>query len=66
MRKVIIIDKNRIGIFDLCSMGVEPGSEGDQKLSYDLSIRADTVIESKTAVKKIVNIIKRRRKYEGK
>lgn len=66
MRKVIIIDNNRIGLFDLCSMGVEPGSEAEAKLRYDLNIRADEVLESKTLVKRIEKAIRRRRKYEGK
>ena len=66
MRKVIIIDNNRIGLFDLCSMGVEPGSEAEEKLRYDLNIRADEVLESKTLVKRIEKAIRRRRKYEGK
>ena len=66
MRKVIIIDNNRIGLFDLISMGIQPGSEADQKLQYDLSIRADEVLESKTLVKRIDKIIRRRKKYEGK
>lgn len=64
MRKVIIIDNNRIGLFDLLSMGVDPGSEGDEKLRYELNIRADEVIESKSLVKKIGTAIRRRRKYE--
>ena len=63
MRKVIIIDNNRIGLFDLLSMGVDPGSEGDKKLRYELNIRADEVIESKSLVKKIGKAIRRRREY---
>ena len=63
MRKVIIIDKNRVGLFDLCSMGIDPGSEGDKKLRYELNIRADEVIESKSLVKKIGKAIRRRREY---
>lgn len=66
MRKVIIIDNNRIGLFDLCSMGVEPGSEAEAKLRYNLNIRADEVLESKSLVRKIGKAIRRRRKYEGK
>lgn len=66
MRKVIIIDNNRIGIFDLCSMATDPGSEAETKLRYDLNIRADEVLESKTLVKRIEKAIRRRRKYEGK
>ena len=65
MRKVIIIDNNRVGLFDLCSMGIDPGSEADRKLKYDLSIRADDVIESKTLVRKIEKAIRRRRKYDN-
>lgn len=33
MRKVI--DNNRVGLFDLCSMGIDPGSEADRKLKYE-------------------------------
>lgn len=66
MRKVIIIDNNRIGLFDLCSMNVESASMGDEKLSYELSIRADTVIESKSLVRKILQKIQMRMKYERK
>lgn len=63
-RKVIIIDNDRIGLFDLCSIGVDPGSEGEAKLRYDLTIRYDEVIEGKRPIRKIINIIKLRRKYE--
>lgn len=66
MRKVIIIDNNRVGLFNLCSMEINQGSEADQKLKYDLSIRADDVIVSNTLVRKIDKAIRRRRKYEGK
>lgn len=66
MRKVIIIDNNRVGLFNLCSMGIDPGSEADQKLKYDLSIRADEVLESKTLVKRIEKAIRRRREYASK
>lgn len=65
MRKVIIIDNNRVGLFDLCSMKIDPGSEADRKLKYDLSIRADDVLESKTLVRKIKKIIERRKKYDS-
>ena len=65
MRKVIIIDNNRVGLFDLYSMRIDPGSEADRKLKYDLSIRADDVIESKTLVRKIEKAIMRRRKYDN-
>ena len=65
-RKVIIIDKDRIGIFDLKYMKTNEGSLGDTKLSYDLKIKADTVLESRNLKKKIENLILRRRKYEEK
>lgn len=65
-RKVIIIDKDRIGIFDLKYMKTDEGSLGDTKLSYDLEIKADTVLESRNLRKKIEKLILRRRKYEGK
>lgn len=64
MRKVIIIDNNRVGLFDLCSMGIDPGSEADTKLRYDLNIRADEVLESKSLVRRIEKIIRMRKKYE--
>ena len=64
-RKVIIIDKDR-GIFDLKYMKTNEGSLGDTKLSYDLEIKADTVLESRNLRKKIENLILRRRKYEEK
>lgn len=38
MRKVIIIDNNRVGLFDLCSMSIDSSSEADLKLRYDLNI----------------------------
>lgn len=65
MRKVIIIDNNRVGIFDLLSMGVVPSSEGERKLEYDLNIRYDEVIESKSLVRKIGKAIRIRRRYEA-
>lgn len=65
-RKVIIIDNDRIGLFDLCSMGIDPGSEGDAKLRYDLTIRYDEVIEGKRPIRKIEKIIERRRRYENR
>lgn len=64
MRKVIIIDNNRIGLFDLCSMTIDSSSEAESKLKYDLNIRADEVLQSKTLVRKIEKSIKRRKKYE--
>ena len=65
-RKVIIIDKDRIGIFDLKKMEVDKGSLGDPKLSYELDIKQDTVLKSRNLRKKIEKLIQRRRKYEGK
>lgn len=65
-RKVIIIDKDRIGIFDLKRMGVDKGSLGDLKLSYELDIKQDTVLKSRNLRKNIEHLIQRRRKYEGK
>ena len=65
-RKVIIIDKDRIGIFDLKYMKTDERSLGDTKLSYDLEIKADTVLESRNLRKKIEKLILRRRKYERK
>ena len=65
-RKVIIIDKNRIGLFDLCSMKVDESSLDKSKLNYELNIRQDVVLESKTLKRKIEQLITRRRKYENK
>ena len=65
-RKVIIIDKNRIGIFDLCSMEIDKRSLGNTKINYELNIRQDTVLDSKRLKRKIEQLIKRRRKYENK
>ena len=53
MRKVIIIDNNRIGLFDLCNMSIDQSSEAERKLRYDLNIKSDTVLTSKTLVRKI-------------
>lgn len=67
MRKVIIIDKGRIGLFNLCGMVIDPASEPDKKVMYyDLCIEGDEVIESKSLVRKIEKAIRRRIKYEGK
>lgn len=66
MRKVIIIDNDRIGTFDLCSMNVERASSADEKLRYELSIRSDEVIRSKRLVNKILMQIRRRIKFEGR
>ena len=65
-RKVIIIDKNRIGVFDLCSMEIDKGSLGNTKINYELNIRQDTVLDSKRLKRKIEQLIKGRRKYENK
>lgn len=65
-RKVIIIDKNRIGLFDLCSMKIDDSSLDRTRLNYELNIRQDTVLESKTLKRKIDKIITQRRKYENK
>lgn len=65
-RQVIIIDKNRLGIFNLKSMAVNQGSLGDFNISYELEIEADTVLNSKNIKRKIEKIIQRRRKYEKK
>ena len=65
-RKVIIIDKNRIGLFDLCSMKIDDSSLDRTRLNYELDIRQDTVLESKTLKRKIDKVITRRRKYENK
>lgn len=65
-RKVIIIDKNRIGLFDLCSMKIDESSIDKIKINYELEIRQDTVLESKTLKRKIEKLITQRRKYENK
>ena len=65
-RKVIIIDKNRIGLFDLCSMKINESSLDRVKINYELDIRQDTVLESKTLKRKIDKLITQRRKYENK
>lgn len=65
-RKVIIIDKNRIGLFDLCSMKIDESSIDRVKINYELEIRQDTVLESKTLKRKIDKLITQRRKYENK
>lgn len=66
MRKVIIIDNDRVGLFDLYSMAIDSGSEAEQKLRYDLNIKSDEVLQSKGLVKKIIKLIKRRMSYERK
>lgn len=65
-RKVIIIDKNRIGLFDLRSMKIDESSLDRIKINYELEIRQDTVLESKTLKRKIEKLITQRRKYENK
>lgn len=65
-RKVIIIDKNRIGLFDLCNMKIDESSLDKTKLNYELDIRQDTVLKSKTLKRKIDKLITRRRNYENK
>lgn len=64
MRKVIIIDNNRVGLFDLHTMDVDNSSLLNRKLSYDLNIIYDEVIESKLLVRKLMKLITRRKKYE--
>ncbi len=65
-RKVIIIDKDRIGIFNLENMKVNQSSLENTKLSYELDIKQDTVLKSRSLRKKIEKLIRRRREYEGK
>lgn len=62
MRKVIIIDNNRVGLFDLHTMDVDNSSLLNRKLSYDLNIIYDEVIESKLLVRKLMKLIKRARR----
>lgn len=66
MRKVIIIDNNRIGLFDLLRMEAEEIRKTEKENTYILNIKHDEVLESKTLVKRIEKAIRRRRKYEGK
>ena len=65
-RKVIIIDKDRIGIFDLKDMKIDESSLGNTKLNYEIEAEKDTVLESRNLRKKIEKLILRRRKYEKK
>ena len=65
-RKVIIIDKDRIGIFDLKDMKIDKSSLGNTKLSYEIEAEKDTVLKSRNLRKKIEKLILRRRKYERK
>lgn len=65
-RKVIIIDKDRIGIFDLKSMKIDESSLRNTKLSYELEVEKDTVLSSRNLRKKIEILIRRRKKYERK
>lgn len=64
MRKVIIIDNNRMGLFDLLHMEAEEISKTEKENTYKLNIRYDEVIESKSLVRKIGKAIRRRIKYE--
>ena len=65
-RKVIIIDKDRIGIFNLKDMKIDENSLSNTKLSYEIEVEKDTVLKSRNLRKKIENLILRRRKYEEK
>lgn len=65
-RKVIIIDKDRIGIFNLKDMKIDENSLSNTKLSYEIEVEKDTVLKSRNLRKKIEKLILRRRKYEGK
>lgn len=65
-RKVIIIDKDRIGIFNLKSMKIDESSLSNTKLSYELEVEKDTVLSSRNLRKKIEILIRRRKKYERK
>ena len=65
-RKVIIIDKDRIGIFNLKDMKIDKNSLSNTKLSYEIEVEKDTVLKSRNLRKKIEKLILRRRKYEGK
>lgn len=65
-RKVIIIDKDRIGIFNLKDIKIDESSLSNTKLSYEIEAEKDTVLKSRNLRKKIENLILRRRKYEGK
>lgn len=64
MRKVIIIDNDRIGIFDLCRMEIDSSSKAEAKSNYDLDVKLNTVIESKSLVRKIIKNIIRRIRFE--
>ena len=65
-RKVIIIDKDRIGIFNLKDMKIDESSLSNTKLSYEIEVEKDTVLKSRNLRKKIEKPILRRRKYEEK
>lgn len=65
-RKVIIIDKDRIGIFNLKDMKIDENSLSNTKSSYEIEVEKDTVLKSRNLRKKIEKLILRRRKYEGK
>lgn len=65
MRKVIIIDNNRVGLFDLVRMEAENISKAQKENTYKLNIQYDDVLKSKTLVRKIKKIIERRKKYDS-
>lgn len=65
MRKVIIIDNNRVGLFDLVRMEAENISKAQKENTYKLNIQYDDVLKSKTLVRKIKKIIERRKKYDN-
>ena len=65
-RKVIIINKDRIGIFNLKDMKIDESSLSCRQLSYEIEVEKDTVLKSKNLRKKIENLILRRREYEEK
>lgn len=57
-RKVLVIDNNRIGVFDLCSM---------KKISedvFEIKVKSDEVLNSKRTKNKISKNIDRRLKFE--
>lgn len=47
-------------------MKIDDSSLDRTRLNYELDIRQDTVLESKTLKRKIDKIITQRRKYENK
>lgn len=66
MRKVIIIDNNRVGLFDLLHMEAEEISKTEKENTYTLNIKHDEVLKSKTLVRKIEKAIRTRRNYANK